>query len=69
MTVALERSATTRTRDPQELLNAVAPHITELTVNIFDSDLPIHSGRLGPSHKLVRHARVGRQARLVLCER
>ncbi|MET7794755.1 hypothetical protein ABZV25_13390 [Micrococcus luteus] len=41
MTVALERSATTRTRDPQELLNAVAPHITELTANIFYSGMAI----------------------------
>ena len=38
MTATLDHPADTRTliRDAQELLNAVAPHITELTVNIFD---------------------------------
>ncbi|WP_037870347.1 hypothetical protein [Streptomyces sp. SPB074] len=41
MTVTLDTSALTRTRDPRELLNAVAPHITELTVNVFDSGLDI----------------------------
>ncbi|MFI2431906.1 hypothetical protein [Streptomyces sp. NPDC018693] len=41
MTVALERPASTRTRDPKELLNAVAPHITELTVNVFDSGMSL----------------------------
>ncbi|MFC8239777.1 hypothetical protein [Streptomyces chartreusis] len=41
MTVALERPASTGTRDPQELLNAVAPHITELTLNVFDSGMSL----------------------------
>lgn len=41
MTVALDLSTGTRTRNPQELLNAVAPHITELTVNIFDSGMTL----------------------------
>ncbi|NJA55831.1 hypothetical protein HC023_05170, partial [Streptomyces sp. NEAU-H3] len=41
MTVTLDTSALTGTRDPRELLNAVAPHITELTVNVFDSGLNI----------------------------
>ncbi len=40
MTVTLEQPAI-YTRDPQELLNAVAPHITELTVNIFDSGMSL----------------------------
>lgn len=41
MTVTLEQAASTRTRDPKELLNAVAPHITELTVNVFDSGMSL----------------------------
>ncbi|MEU8591328.1 hypothetical protein AB0C59_30690 [Streptomyces sp. NPDC048664] len=39
MTVTLDQPTGTRTRDPQELLNAVAPHITELTINVFDSGM------------------------------
>lgn len=41
MTVTLEQPAATRTRDPKELLNAVAPYITELTINVFDSGMSL----------------------------
>ncbi|MFE5191615.1 hypothetical protein [Streptomyces sp. NPDC056628] len=41
MTVTLEPLASTRTRDPEELLNAVAPYITELTINVFDSGMSL----------------------------
>jgi hypothetical protein len=41
MTVTIERPASTITRDPKELLNAVAPYITELTINIFDSGMSL----------------------------
>ncbi|MFF6999097.1 hypothetical protein ACFY93_29670 [Streptomyces sp. NPDC008313] len=41
MTVALAPSTSTHTRDPQTLLNAVAPHITELTINVFDGGMSI----------------------------
>ncbi|MGW4866529.1 hypothetical protein [Streptomyces chartreusis] len=41
MTAALELPASTDTRDPQELLNAVAPHISELTLNVFDSGMSL----------------------------
>ncbi|WP_129307781.1 hypothetical protein [Streptomyces sp. L2] len=37
MTVTLDRHATTRTRNPKELLNAVQPHIKHLTINVLDS--------------------------------
>lgn len=41
MTVILERSPATRTRDPKELLNAVQPHIRHLNINVLDSGLPL----------------------------
>ncbi|MFG2310605.1 hypothetical protein ACGFS9_18310 [Streptomyces sp. NPDC048566] len=41
MTIPLDQPAATRTRDPRELLNAVAPHITELTLNVFDSGMSL----------------------------
>lgn len=41
MTVTLEQPAGTRTRDPQQLLNAAAAHITELTINVFDSGMTL----------------------------
>jgi hypothetical protein len=41
MTVTIEKPASTLTRDPKELLNAVAPYITELTVNVFDSGMTL----------------------------
>jgi hypothetical protein len=57
MTATLDHPAGTRTRDPQELLNAVAPHITELTMNIFDSDMSIwdrETALLLRDHTMVR---------------
>lgn len=39
MTVTLEQFAAPHTRDPPELLNAVAPHITELTTSDRDSGM------------------------------
>ncbi|MET8825732.1 hypothetical protein ABZX40_09430 [Streptomyces sp. NPDC004610] len=41
MTLALEHAPTIRTRNPRELLDAVAPHVTELTVNVFDSGMSL----------------------------
>lgn len=44
MTIALDRGVrplTADPRNPQELLNQVAPHITELTLNIFDSGMTL----------------------------
>lgn len=41
MTVLAENRTTTRTRDPKELLNAVAPHLQHLTVNVLDSGLTV----------------------------
>ncbi|WP_393075376.1 hypothetical protein [Streptomyces sp. LN704] len=58
MTVALEHSAATGTRDPQRLLNAVAPHITELTANIFDSGMPLWDREIAlllRDHTMVRN--------------
>jgi hypothetical protein len=37
VTIALERPTESRTRDPKELLNAVAPHVKECTHNIFET--------------------------------
>lgn len=41
MTAILDRPASTRTRDPKELLNAVQPHIKHLTVNVLDSGMTV----------------------------
>ncbi|WP_327700473.1 hypothetical protein [Streptomyces sp. NBC_00459] len=41
MTVALDRPVGTRTRDPQELLNAVQPHVRHLTVNVLDGGMTL----------------------------
>jgi hypothetical protein len=37
MTVMLEHPSPTTFRDPRELLNAVRPHVTECTYNVFES--------------------------------
>lgn len=39
--LALETTATSRTRDPKELLNAVQPHIRHLSINVLDSGMTI----------------------------
>ncbi|MCH0538441.1 hypothetical protein I3F58_02460 [Streptomyces sp. MUM 203J] len=41
MTVAVINHTVTRTRDPKELLNAVAPRIGHLTANVFDSGMTV----------------------------
>jgi hypothetical protein len=41
MTVLTERAPATRTRDPQELLNAVVPYLAHLTVNVLDGGLSV----------------------------
>ncbi|GHJ40512.1 hypothetical protein [Streptomyces sp. TS71-3] len=41
MTTTLERPAVPTTRDPREILNAVAPHVTELTANVLESGMSI----------------------------
>ncbi|KIZ13728.1 hypothetical protein [Streptomyces natalensis] len=41
MSALTECPTSTRTRDPQALLNAVQPHIRHLTVNVFDSGMTI----------------------------
>jgi hypothetical protein len=41
MTVTLDRTAGTRTRDPKELLNSVQPHVTQLTVNVLDRGMTL----------------------------
>ncbi|MYV44824.1 hypothetical protein GT031_04160, partial [Streptomyces sp. SID2888] len=41
MTVTIEQPTSTLIRDPKESLNAVAPHITELTTNVFDSGMTL----------------------------
>lgn len=40
-TLALESPLASRTRDPEELLNAVQPHIKHLTINVVDSGMTI----------------------------
>ncbi|WP_405905666.1 MULTISPECIES: hypothetical protein [unclassified Streptomyces] len=41
MTVTLDRPASTRTRDPKQLLNAVQPHIKHLTTNVLDGGMTL----------------------------
>ncbi|MEU6735624.1 hypothetical protein ABZ929_20900 [Streptomyces physcomitrii] len=41
MTATLEGPVGIGTRDTEELLNAVAPHISDLTVNVFTGDMTI----------------------------
>ncbi|MEU6312431.1 hypothetical protein [Streptomyces sp. NPDC047014] len=41
MTVISEQPAVARTRDPRDLLNAVAPRLRHLTVNVLDSGLTV----------------------------
>jgi hypothetical protein len=41
MTVTTDRPVSTRTRDPKELLNAAAPHVTDLTIQVFDSGMTL----------------------------
>src|SRR5258707_412590 len=41
MTFTLESSAGIRTRDPKELLNAVQPHVKQLTINVLDSGMTL----------------------------
>ncbi|MEY9847738.1 hypothetical protein [Streptacidiphilus sp. MAP5-3] len=41
MTATLDSPVATRTRDPKELLNAVQPHIKQLSINVLDSGMTI----------------------------
>ena len=41
MTIVMDTPAATRMRDPQELLNAVQPHLQYLSINVLDSGMTI----------------------------
>lgn len=41
MTVTIESPRTTRTRDPRQILNDVAPYLEHLTVNVLDGGMSL----------------------------